>query len=1113
MLYRLLLVNGTGEARSAALRIRTLREFPGLDGLSVHFRPVRNDTLYESAKTGGRLAYRILIGEGIIRSQLVVEYEVLGEHLNCMGRSSDLLFALALLTSKWNKATPKYTAITATGVLDDEGVVHSVERTPGKIAAAINDLRMDDSRRSDLQAGSKAVIFYPAADAPEVAQWRATAEIPAELDLLPVAHLEEALAHLEYGLGKVYLRNPYRGLEHFEYQHHAIFFGRDREVREVVEQLLRRETSSAPGILVEGASGSGKSSFLQAGLLPALIERRFQSERVQEALGRPPFSSAAHRAIWRPGGLGASADEAKLAESIRDCWSVLPEFAAGVLDGGLRTLAELAQMRRRHWPEAYRFVWVIDQFEELFVLRLADELIDRLGHFLIQLQRDGVWTLTSVRSDALPDLKRHTALRQVFGANEGQYYLDTLSGTALDAVINLPARAADLTFGRGSEGKPLDDVLREDAYREKGCLPQLQYTLNELYQRRAGKELTVAAYLELGGLAGSIATTAARLLSAEGADTRRTIPRLFRSLVSVDDTGHATRRYAPLVDISGDPAQNRILLRLIEARLCVTDQREGQAVVAFAHDTLLHTLPALIDWLKEEAGLLQTRELAQRETQQWQQHAQSDAWLATADKLTAFKALEAAEIVLPEGIRTFIDRSIRRVRRNTLIKRTAVSVIAVLGMSLIVGAVALLLQQRRADEARDMAARRGDFLESLLKSADPHAGRRDITVAELLDSAARQLDQNLGHEPLVEASMLGLIADTNSGLGRYPEALVASERQISLLESHDAAPLDIARALIARGSVLNTSGRYADAKPVLSEALNLLRPLQGADGDYAVTLFELARVAHLTGDETQAEKLYREVIVRDRHGDEAMRRKMGDHLQNLSVLLIGQGRYDESAAVSREALAVYRQYWPADYPEALISEAQYGIILMHLHRPAEAEPVFRDVLARDMRVLGPEHSDTLVAQTQLGESLIDLERYPEAVQILRATAESLDKVLGPEHRYTTGTWGDYARASCSGPDPAAGLAAAQRVADIRAKTLPAGDWHLAGAQTNIGFCLARLHRYVEAETILRKAAADLEAVRGAGFYTTQFAYKALRDLYLSMGRDAEARAIAGKIQK
>src|SRR5471030_766278 len=126
-MYRLLLVNGKGEATTSILRIRTLREFPGLEGVSVHFRPVRNDLLFESAKFGGRLAYRILSGEGIVRSQLWVEYEVLGEPLNVMGRSSDLLFALALITSKWTQAAGADPVIAATGVLDDEGAVQSVE--------------------------------------------------------------------------------------------------------------------------------------------------------------------------------------------------------------------------------------------------------------------------------------------------------------------------------------------------------------------------------------------------------------------------------------------------------------------------------------------------------------------------------------------------------------------------------------------------------------------------------------------------------------------------------------------------------------------------------------------------------------------------------------------------------------------------------------------------------------------------------------------------------------------------------------------------------------------------------------------------------------------------
>ena len=1107
MLYRVLLVDGRGEARAAPLRIRTLREFPALDGLSVHFRPVRNDMLYESAKVGGRLAYRILIGEGIVRSQLVVEYEVLGEHLNCMGRSSELLFALALLTAKWTKATPKFAAIAATGVLDGEGAVQSVESAPEKIAAAIRDLAA-----SDLSSASKAVIFYPAADALPVAQWRATAEIPAQVHLRPVAHLDEALAHLEYDLGKVYLRNPYRGLEQFEYQHHAIFFGRDREVREAVQQLLRRETAGAPGLLVEGASGSGKSSFLQAGLLPALIERRFQSEAVQEALGRQPFSLGAERAVWRPGRLGADMDEAKLAQSIRDCWTAQPELAAGGVQGELHGLDELEQRRRHSWPESMRFVWVIDQFEELLNLRLPDALIAAFGRFLSHLQRNGVWTLASVRSDALPELKRHAALRHVFGANEGQYYLATLSGTALDAVINLPARAADLTFGLGPEGKPLDEMLREDAYREAGCLPQLQYTLNELYQKRVGKELTVAAYLELGGLAGSIATTTARLLSAEGVDTRRAVPRLFRSLVSVDDTGRATRRYAPLIDISTDPAQNSILLRLIEARLCVTDQRDGQAVVAFAHDTLLKTLPALTDWLKQEAGLLQTRDLAQRETKLWQQHAQSDAWLAAADKVTAFKALEAAEIVLPEAVRNFIERSIERVRRNTRLKRAAVSVIALLGLSLVSGAFALLLQQRRADEAREMAVRRGEFLENLLKSADPDTGRRDITVAELLDSATRQLDQNLRNEPLVEASMLGLIADTDNGLGRYPEALAANEQQLALFKTHGGSTLEIARALNARGDILSASGRHKEAKTVLTEAVDLLRPRSSVDSEYANALVLLAVADSNTGGEKEAEKLFQDAIAIERHGTQAMQRDMGGPLQALAALYFTQGRYEESVALSREAVAVYGKYRPADYPAMLDAEGNYAMTLMTMHRSAEAEPVFRDLVARMTRVRGPEHPNTLETQVQLAESLMSLKRYPEAIQILRPTAEGLDRVVGPNHRYATAAWSDYAIASCNGLDAEAGLAAAERVSAIRVKSLAAGDWRAFSAQANIAFCLIRLHRYRQAEPILQKAAADLEASRGPTFFQTQKAYQSLHELYLATGRSSEAQAIAEKIQ-
>lgn len=747
MIYLLLLVDAEGVATTPQLVIRQHREFPGNTGVSVHFRPVRNDLLFESAKVAGQLAYRILAGEGVVRSQLWVEYEVLGVHVNVTGRSSDLLFALALITTKFKRPGGTYPAIAATGVLDSESAtirlentatVQSVQHTVAKVAAAVRALTNEPD----------AVVFYPVADAESVAMWQASAEIPAHVHLQPVGCLEDALAYLGITLERIYLGNPFRGLEYFGYEHRSIFFGRDSEVREVIEQLLRRGIAGVPGLLVEGASGSGKSSFLRAGVLPALVNPSAQRAEVEVSLRSRPVRDTVKSAIWRFGLLPISAQELRIAESIRECWNTLPEFG-GSLDRECASLADLAKLRRECWPRTQRFVWLIDQFEELFTIGLGDSEIGSFGQFLNVLQADGVWTLASIRADAVPQLKQYPSLRHVFGSNEGQYYLERMSGTALDDVISRPAAVAGLAFGLGPSGQRLDQVLREEAYRDReNALPLLQFTLRELYERRSGRELPFKAYEQLGGLSGSIATTAEAAVQAGDEESKRAAPRIFRSLVSVDDEGRPSRRYAAVVDIVDDSSQRKLLERLVSARLCVTDQHDGIAVVAFAHEALLRTWPTLSEWLTQESALLQARDLLISEARRWEQHGEHRDWLVIAsDRLASIRSVVESQVPLPEIAQRFAAQSASRARRATRVRQAVMAGIAALAVIAVV--FGLYFQRARNVASHAIAAQFDSKAWDLLRAGNLAPALRYALGSTIIAGSAGD-----NSPPLLTASLL-----------------------------------------------------------------------------------------------------------------------------------------------------------------------------------------------------------------------------------------------------------------------------------------------------------------------------------------------------------------------
>lgn len=1163
MKHLLLLVNAEGIASAHELRVRQLREFQGNDGISVHFRPVRNDVLFYSAKVGSGVAYRLLTAEGLVRSQLWVEYEVNGPPVNVMGRSADLLFTLALMTTMWKRSADSYPAIAATGILDaDDAVAHDpaltilgVDHIVAKLGAAVDA----------LAAEREGVIFYPATHKAHVEQWRATVSVPPHVHLAPVARLDDALGALGIELERVYLGNPYRGLEYFDYAHRSVFFGRETETRELIAQLLRREAAGVPGVLVEGASGSGKSSFLRAGLLPALSNPRAQSPEIESTLVVRPVSQSVGRAIWHPALGPAGADERTLAQSVHRVWQHIPDLT---VDGPAEVVnfEELLQVRREHWPKERRFVWLIDQLEELFTLGLDDVVINSFGRFLLALQTDGVWNLASIRADATPILKRYTTLRAVFGSNEGQFYLASLGPTALDDVICRPAKAAGLTFGIDSRGKRLDQTLREDAYRDhENALPVLQLTLHELYQRRSGHELTCAAYAALGGLSGAVATIASTALK-QASQEAGLVTRLFRSLVAVDDTGTAMRRYAPRAEIAEDPAQERLLVALVNARLCVSGQRDGQPVAALAHEAVLRTWPELVDWLKEESRLLRLRDLAERDAQLWVRQARSDDWLASPSKLAALEPLNDAGVRLSEPARHFIARSRMRARRATRLRQAGVVAAVLLAIAASASALLAVSKQHEAEReaARalqeenqatieaDTARATARFLASIFNAPTPERSLgHSVTAVELLNTAARRLRTNLIVAPEVRARLTEQIGNAYREMGEYRRAAPLLMTAIAEYRAVANAPMDArADADTALGQLYVETDKLPRAAQPLTRAIALEASVPAAYRS-AMPDIEYAQLKMHEGDFRSAKAaLDRARMILRNRTDEPDRE---DYLLPLeySQYYIKMGHPNKGIRLGLDALAAESRIFGPSDPAAvtalenieyayrhidetplglkygrralIIAKRTYGenspiyASVLQVHAvtywdlaehgmrgaATEAATLFHKVLAIRLRTLGPLSGSTGDAYYDIANLAAARGRWADSLAGVRRAQKIWEASEG--HRSPNVAWAlaEEARALIHLRQPVQAVLLARRSLRILMREPDPMGWYVAQASQELGAAYLALGRYSEAVDALRRAVGIDE--RGNG---------SLRPLAPSLANllDSYARALNGAHQ-
>jgi hypothetical protein len=421
--------------------------------------------------------------------------------------------------------------------------------------------------------------------------------------------------------------SPFPGLRALTPADAPIFFGRDHETGALVRKLFN---ASCRFLLVTGASGSGKSSLVAAGLLPRLREDAIPGS---SAWLLPDVESVGRGLAWlglrfTPGELGPDPFQAlsgKLAPMLPDAPSA--REVAQELDADPSTLVRLVERALAGRDARAEALLFVDQFEEMVTV-VAEERQARFVEMLAAAsQSSRLRIVGTIRADFYHRCIEAQPLLAGLLLDRGAIVPLAVPGyPSLMAMIEGPARRAGLRFEDG-----LVEQLADQTVSRPGGLALLAFALHELYEARQDDGLlTRAAFDRFGGLTGVINTRAETTLARLPQAARDRLGPVFGQLVVVDEHGVATRHRAPREEVVGSSADAAQLVAAFEqARLLVSDSApDGASVLEVAHEALLREWQGLTGWIRERADDLRLMRQVETAAREWarQGHAPHYAW-------------------------------------------------------------------------------------------------------------------------------------------------------------------------------------------------------------------------------------------------------------------------------------------------------------------------------------------------------------------------------------------------------------------------------------------------------------------------------------------------------
>jgi hypothetical protein len=408
-------------------------------------------------------------------------------------------------------------------------------------------------------------------------------------------------------------RNPYKGLRSFGQADVGDFFGRDREVDELLQYLRRallavEHRARTPRLLaVLGPSGSGKSSLIQAGVLPRLRAGGLPASNRWKYI--EPLVPGTHPVESLTVALGKALPERSL-KSIRE----------DLRDEGTRGLHLLATSLTHDSDE--KVLLAIDQFEEAFTLTTDEAertwFIELLLTAVTE-SRGPVVALVALRADFYDRPLQYAELGRLI--HQHHIPVVPMDVENLRAVIERPAALPDVqvTF----EGNLVGDLLFE-MRGQAGALPLLQFTLDQLFERREGSVLTLASYQEIGGVRGALARHAEAIYdSLPTEDHKRLTQALFLRLIDPGATEQdTTRRRAAFSELSlVDKAETAVLHEVadifITARLLTANEVGGTKTIEVSHEALIREWARLTEWVREARDDVRLQKRISSDATEW----------------------------------------------------------------------------------------------------------------------------------------------------------------------------------------------------------------------------------------------------------------------------------------------------------------------------------------------------------------------------------------------------------------------------------------------------------------------------------------------------------------